>query len=468
MRLAMPLNGKMAFRSFHNRDFMSRLSDQAIDPCFYLDPAVLSEDLPASRYAPFHMDRYRDLYSNNKLLNRAATLRRFTVRTESTNVRFKDSMWNFLSADPGGDRKNLFRPLAYIFLMDLLRQFKSVGALAVWLEGRVKTDFHLASLKEQGIDGVLTPGVGNFGFLFEGRFALEAQQLDIPVFSAVTNYDNLVNRGGRGFMPDRLLVWSERMADEAINLAGAPASRIEITGPVQFDRYFQNPPISRDEFLTSKGLDPAKKTIFYAGTGWAPMYYDMLGVFRDRLMSDGELKEFNLVIRPVPDRKLTSWYGLTALKDILGLIPGVYVSDPFAQSGDSFGGLISGDEDAFHDELHCLFKYSDVLINHYSTVSLESALNDLPTIHIGFDMFSYGLWCKSWYRYAESLTHNRRKLRLAAARYPRSVDELIKDIDAYLDDPALDRDNRLEYAASECGLLDGRAGRRTAEAIARN
>lgn len=455
--IAIPLYGKMAFRSFHTREFIRKLNSRGFSSVYYVDGKFLTAGIDKGQYALFFCEKYKELYSGRSILRFFSELRRFLVCTKTTQLRFRDSLWDkFIFSD-----RPICFSIAYIVSMDVLRRMRFLAPVFMNLEHSfAKTDYHLKDLKKRNVKCVLTPGVGSYGFLYEGLFAIEAQRAGINVVSSISNYDNIINRGYRNFMPSCLAVWSKQMADEAIKLIDIPAKRIEITGPVQFDRYFCKPSVTREEFLRSKNLDPDKKTIFFAGGSPVTQYYDFFGMLKRNFIINGRMKDCNLVVRPMPHNKILSWHGMEVLIDLLSKIPGIYVSDPRQFSCDSFMPIKGQKPDIELDELHCLFKYSDVLINIYSTVSLEATINDLPTIHIGYEDFSYFARYPSYVGFHQRMTHNRRPLRLAAARIAKNEEELVKYTEMYLKDRAIDKDRRYEYALSECEFLDGRASER--------
>lgn len=256
------------------------------------------------------------------------------------------------------------------------------------------------------------------------------------------------------------------MADEAMKLHGLPTGKIEITGPVQYDRFMQPLPMEREAFLRSINLDPNRKTIFFAGGVNVTRYFEMYRLFvegKERVWSEPT----NLVVRPYPHVKLL---GSPEWQSLLKLFEegGVYISN--AGSVDASGGrteelrLDLGFEEG-PDELSYLLWYGDVMINPFSTISLEAAICDLPVIHLGYDTHTYGHTFDMTTTFQQRMTHNRKPLRLAASKVARSEVELITFIDQYLADRSLDREARHKYAVSECGELDGQAGVRLTEMI---
>ena len=103
-----------------------------------------------------------------------------------------------------------------------------------------------------------------------------------------------------------------------------------------------------------------------------------------------------------------------------------------------------------------------MLINHYSTLGLEAAVCGLPTIYVDYDLYAHGFNVKAmswWYR---QTSHNRRPLRLRAARVVQDDNELLDAVISYAGDRSQQAGERREYALSECGYLDGLSTERLA------
>jgi hypothetical protein len=462
VKIGIPLHGKMSARALHAKSFRDSLSAGGFQPLYFLSPHYYrSFEFDPSQYFELQAPVYDQLLDRQRFLQALKTLRRFVVRTDTTDLRFRETIEAMLF------ESSTWKISRNLFYMDVLRNIPNLGSLLLWIESAFfPTHVHDQQMREQNIKCVLTPGMGNFGFWNEGLFALEAQRLGMPVFAAVTNYDNIVNMGFRGFMPDCLAVWSKQMADEAMQLHRIPARKIEITGPVQYDRFMQPLPMDRDAFLTSLGLDPKRKTIVYAGGVNITRYFEIYRLFieqREQISTES----FNFIMRPYPHVKLQSSPGWQILEKLFK-DAGVCISNP--------GSIDAGGDRteemrrdlAFEegpDELSYLLRYSDLLINNFSTISLEAAICDLPVVHMGYDSYTFGHRFNTTAAFQQRQTHNRRKLRLAASKVAKNESELIEFTSQYLTDRNLDKDARRTYALSECGDLDGLAGVRLAEMI---
>ena len=462
IKIGIPLHGKMAARAFHQPSFRQRLAEDGFKPLYFLSPAYYrSFDFDPAQYFELRVQQYEEQYNRNFLLQQLRTLRRFVVVTETTDLRFRETIESKLFDG------TLFGMAAQMMFVGATRRTPGLGKLLGWLERTIyPTHFHDKVIREQGIQCVLAPGMSNYGYWNEGGFAIEAQQLGLPAFVAVTNYDNIVNMGYRGFTPTCMGVWSKQMADETMRLHQFSAKKLEITGPAQYDRFMMPLQKSREQFLRSLNLDPSKKTILFAGGVNINHYFDIYRVFVEQKQKVWR-EPFNFVVRPYPHPKLTSSPAWTVLENLFKQA-GAHISNPGSidASGDrtaEFRVDLAFDEGP--DELNYLLRYSDVMVNYFSTIGLEAAICDLPTIHIAYDPYTFGLRFSVTTGFLQRQTHNRRPLRLAAARVVKKERELFDALEDYLNDRTLDRDARRAYAESECGELDGKAGMRLVNMI---
>jgi len=461
-RIAIPLHGKMSSRVFHQPLFRERLDSAGFETLYFLSPHYFTSfEFDKEHYFKLGVDAYQNYYNEHIFLQQIKQLRRFVVLTETTDLRFRELIEDKLFTS------KILSLIGYMIYMDSARRIPNLGKLLTFIEKHFYVPtVHGRQMKESGVDCVLTPGIGYYTFWNEGYFALEAQKAGLPVFSAVTNYDAIVNKGYPGFIPNCLAVWSRQMADEAIQLLGVPANRVEVTGPLQYDRFLRPLPMERDDFIKAIGLNPKFKTIFFAGGVNITRYFEIYNLLVERASSVWK-NEFNLVIRPYPHVKLLNSPGWKILEQLFQQ-KGVYISSPGSIDADDRRNEFKQDlwlEDGV-DELTYLLRYSDVMINYFSTISLEAAICDLPVIHLGYDSYTFGHRYGITSEFQQRQTHNRRKMRLAASKIAVNEAELIAYLERYLSDKTLDHDYRMEYAALECGELDGNAGSRLINMIA--
>jgi hypothetical protein len=462
IKLGIPLHGKMSSRAFHSALFRKRLKENGMEPLYFLTSDYLAA-IPndEDHYFELQIKAYEKFYQDHAFLRAMKSLRRFVVTTETTDLRLREEIELIVY------NKSLWKISAYIFYTIMLRQVPAMGEFLLWSERMLyKTKVHSEVISQQNITCVLTPGMGNYRFEYSGQFALEAQSLGLPVFSAITNYDNVVNMGFRGFNPSCLAVWSQQMADDVMHLHRVPANKIEITGPIQYDRFKQPLPLSREAFLKSIGLDPSRKTILVAGGINITRYFEIYSIFVEN-GSNLFSTPYNLIIRPYPHEALLQSPGWKILRKLFKEKQ-IYLSVPEpVDKNEKQTQELSQDlffEEA-HDELSYLLPYSDVMVNYFSTIALEAAICDLPVIHVGYDLYTYGHRFNLTTSFQQRQTHNKRKLRIAASRVAKNESDLIRYVTMYLENRALDSEARKEYAVSECGELDGKSGVRLIEMI---
>lgn len=447
-RIGIPLFGKMAFRTFHGGPFVACLRRNSLEPTYITHPGEKGAGLPGVSYVGL---------PDPPALSRIETgllrpFRRFVTRTETTEMHFRDCIYQLTSGT-----QPLGPSMRYLAFLALARHVR-VGARAsvAWSKRLLSKAEGAELLRSTGLRGLLMPGFGSYGFDYVNPLVYAAQREGAAIISCVSNYDNVCSRGYRGFMPDRVAVWSDLMAEDVHRLNDIPRNRIVVTGPVQFDRYFAPIRVAREQFLRDRGLDPARKTVMYAGsTNTLDLLHFMKVLVEGTRRCCGEA--FNVVLRPHPDPRLMRSPAIRACMELAELRGDlVYVSDPGRLSSD----ILNPDSDL--DELHALLTYSDVLINHYSTLGLEAAVCGLPTIYVDYDLYAHGFNVKAmswWYR---QTSHNRRPLRLRAARVVQDDNELLDAVISYAGDRSQQAGERREYALSECGYLDGLATERLA------
>lgn len=137
----------------------------------------------------------------------------------------------------------------------------------------------------------------------EVEYIKAAKKLKIPTVVAVASWDNLTNKGTFADVPDRVLVWNEGLADEAVRIHRIPRKRIIITGAAAFDTWFEmQPSRERAAFCGQLGIDPTQPYITYLCSSWFISKDET--VFVDKLVqalqANPATQHVNLVVRPHP------------------------------------------------------------------------------------------------------------------------------------------------------------------------
>jgi hypothetical protein len=167
-----------------------------------------------------------------------------------------------------------------------------------------------AFVREQQPDLILVTPLVTFES-YQTDYVKIAHRLGIPIAFLPFSWDNLTNKGLMRILPDRVLVWNDTQAREAIELHGVPPDRVVVTGAARFDDFFERrPATTRDEFLAGYGLEPNRPMVLYLGssqlTGPNEMELIQRWVESLRASDDEVLRGCNILIRPHP-ALMESW-----------------------------------------------------------------------------------------------------------------------------------------------------------------
>ncbi len=230
----------------------------------------------------------------------------------------------------------------------------------------------------------------------------------------------------------------------------------------------------RDEYFKLHGLDPKRKLISYASSfvHFAPNFPNIEALAKlvsaDSADSLNQLAEpSQLLIRLHPshfqDKPKIFAEERQRVFDLEKKYPNVHVVQPVALGG-SLGYY--GGEDM--DEKSSMMAYSDVVVTVYSTMLVETAVQDTPMVAAVID--APGGWNRPK-KYSLSLkeigdwpTHKRFR-EAKAGRVASNENELREAINAYLRNPQLDSAERRKFVEDEVTFTDGTSGKRTAEFI---
>jgi hypothetical protein len=113
---------------------------------------------------------------------------------------------------------------------------------------------------------------------------------------------------------------------------------------------------------------------------------------------------------------------------------------------------------------HC-----DAVINIFSTLNIEACIFDRPIVNVGFQFEGRTPPGKKKsrfdVRYDEAQIHNQRIVRSGGTVIAYSPDQLLQQIAASLEEPAVRREGRKKIVRQECAVNLGRAGIEVGKAI---
>jgi hypothetical protein len=277
---------------------------------------------------------------------------------------------------------------------------------------------------------------------------LAARDLGIPTATFVFSWDNLTSKARIAAPFDYYLVWSDLMRRELLDFYPSVApERVRVVGTPQFDAGPREPS-TREDFFRRVGADSSRPLICYSGgdAGTCPEDPQHVAILLD-LVRDGRIAgKPQVLLRPSPVDDGRRY------DPVRGRYPELLYAEPrwiHDGSGDWSRVVPLPEDVAF---LADLVRHSDLNVNVASTMTLDFAVRDKPVVNVAFDVadpppFAVPLW-EHYYRFE----HYRPVVELGAARFARSAEELARHVNAYLADPALDRDARRRLVELEIGV----------------
>ncbi len=290
----------------------------------------------------------------------------------------------------------------------------------------------------------------------------EASARGVKTAALVHNWDNPSTGGYRAAPLDLVVAWSDGMRRQLVEMQDVPSNRIRIAGVPHWDRYMRDGGVlSKEELFARLGLNPDRRLILHAThRPRAEVETLELAETLARATGDGSLDDAQLVIRIHP-KFMASGHepARLAFAMLERDYRGVHVNEP---------SMISGEHQEVDpsdiEVLGGLLKHCDVLVNVFSTTTLEAFLLDRPVViadpETTHDTDSRpAVDTLAWKDYA----HLQSILAKAAVPVAHNRDELLSQVRNALDDPTRGQHLRRLIAKEECGPADGFAGRRTAD-----
>lgn len=275
----------------------------------------------------------------------------------------------------------------------------------------------------------------------------------IPTVAMDFSWDNLTSNCKHLRKTDYLITWTERMRKQAITIHGWRPDQVSVSGVMRFDHYFRSETgeKSRESFLKGKGLDPREKTILIT-TVTRGNYKDEPAIIRE-LLKVRDAGKFpgrpNIFVRIHPKEDNYQEY-----KDF-EQYPHVRVERGGHEMTQNLGSRIELDESDLAN-LKATLRYSDVVVNYASTITLEAFAFDKPVVNIGFPPY---------YMNAYSFSHYKPVVEMGAVRIAKSMEAVLDEVGSYLRDPSRDRAERKRAVEEFIGFRDGKSYERVVEQI---
>lgn len=262
---------------------------------------------------------------------------------------------------------------------------------------------------------------------------------------------------GLSSRPRRVTCWSEHNRRGLRALWGYPPERVEAIGAPALDAYLAADGVwSRVELCGELGLDPERPILLFASLGQIHTTIDETSPFEALLRgidAGGVPGRPQVVLRLHPSSRAPYFSALTDRPDVVvsryrGYVPGLSWYPERCEM------IVAGN----------LFRHADVCISPGSTVTLESAIFDTPTVVPMFNEYmpdEYARFFKAlWLE-----RHFRPLIEEDLLILSRSPEELLEHVRRALAEPEWRREPRATIRERFLEPLDGRATEQFARVI---
>jgi hypothetical protein len=278
-----------------------------------------------------------------------------------------------------------------------------------------------------------------------------AQRHGVPSLGSVRSWDNILKH--LRTRPSALTVWNALNVREAVEIDRYRPHQVTQVGAPQLDVYFgdRSPGPSREEL----GLDPRKKVLLLATSSFT---YDSDQTYLVDMLLEairaGEIRHpLQIVLRLHPDDRAGRYLKYRHAPEVVLDIPERFMA--------TLGWTMTADD---LERMAALLRYTNVMVNFATTVTLESAIVDTPTLLVAFspidpdEMRRYVVGLHFEMHYKALVERD-----LVPVAWDRA--QLVSWVNRYLDDPSLYRAQRATIVREWVQFTDGGSGQRLGEAI---
>lgn len=374
---------------------------------------------------------------------------------DSPTGRFLRKQWLFF------ERKEPVRYAFSMFLSLFLGNIKILRLIFRFLDFKLVNDSSVSGFFEKyKPDLIYSPNIISN---IDRAFLKEAKKREIKNVGMINAWDNItLAKYPFRILPKKLIVYNEIIKKEAIKYLDMKEKDIFVSGWPHFDHYVNSQRISREEFCRKLNINPAKKIILFASIGSIlnPTEWQVLDML-DKAIVEKKLPDDVLIIfrqHPTEKTKMENIKdgGNVAIDDSKTIISG---------KNKIYSEILKSDMDHLADSIY----YSAVTINTCSTMSIDAAAFDKPIVNIAFDGSKKRPFHDSVRRFYEpSHAHYQPIVKSGGVRVAYNMEELIKYIKMYLENPSLDKEGRKRIINEQCWKLDGKSGERIGKYLLNN
>jgi hypothetical protein len=299
----------------------------------------------------------------------------------------------------------------------------------------------------------------------EATFLRIAQRQGRKTALELLSWDNITSKGHFPTLADYFLSWGPIMTQEMKEYYEFPNDCIFEVGVPHFDKHINVPtPQANAEYLKSLALDPDKPYLFFGMS--APVYnpheIDIIEWIAQEV-NKGTFGDIQFLVRLHPQNVQSHMADSTWLLRLEKIkCTRVAVDYP----------ILEQSQLAWNMHQHDLLKLVNLVagcavsLNSGSTLAVESLIHNKPVVLTYFDAGFEVPWYESVARGSHYI-HMRKFIEVSGVKVAHSFDQLQEYIQDALSNPSLEEDKRTYALSQECGICDGKASARAAEALIR-
>lgn len=291
----------------------------------------------------------------------------------------------------------------------------------------------------------------------EAQVVSSAKSLGIKTLGVIGSWDRL-----HKFLytrTDHVSVWNDLNRQEAVELEGFDSSVVHVTGPAQFDPYFDPASrISKVDFCSSMGLDPGRAIIMLATAGSFMQGYD------ESYMLEWLMEQINSSAIPGRPQVICRLHPLSRLEQFLPWADHPDVRLSYIQGYiPTLGYTMSRDEVV---QVSSMLRHSNLVITPGSTMTIEAAVFDTPVIVPVFHLYQQEM-CERYYRTRVFGRHFGRIQQRNLVPILYGPTETLEAINRCIEEPGWMSEQRKELVQDYCQFTDGRSTPRLADLVLR-
>jgi len=228
--------------------------------------------------------------------------------------------------------------------------------------------------------------------------------------------------------------------------------KVFVSGIPHYDACIGPRETSREKFFQKMGLDPNKKLILFAPAGDILYKYDgeILKLFQELKNKNVFSQKVQFLVR-FPPADTIDLNGFEKDEDFVFDEPGINISGVKKESE-----LTRKAAEHLNDSLY----YSDIVVAIVSTIAIDAAVFDKPTIILNIKGHKFHD-IKKFLLY----DHFKKFISFGLCTLAESESEFIFQVNAYLENLNLDKYKRKEIIRKYCYRLDGHSSKRVARFI---